>query len=132
MQTTTTVHHIPTGDRFTVPAFTTRPNHRARVTAAVGTALESGALVACAGCGRLVAVGDATVTIDGAPVAVGALQCDRVVNDHPAFRIDGAPVAYHRATTVAVCARCNGAPTDRARVLDALEAAALDRLRRFA
>lgn len=132
--TTTTVHHHATGESFTVPAFTTRPNHAARVRAAlVGATLESAdpALVACVACDRLVAVGDATVTVDGRAVAVGAMQVDRVVNDHPAFTVD-ATVAYAASTTVPTCAACNGSPTARARVLDALESAALERLRRFA
>jgi hypothetical protein len=133
--TTTTVTHIPTGERFEVPAFTTRPSHGARMRAALhgrSTRVAHGGFTPCAGCARFVATTDATVTVNGDAVAVAVAQIDRVVNDHPAFRVDGAPVAYAPATTVLVCPRCNGAPTARATVLDGLEVAALARLRRYA
>jgi uncharacterized Zn-binding protein involved in type VI secretion len=133
--TTTTVTYLPTGERWTVPAFGTRPSHGARMRAALhgrSTRVANGGFTPCAGCARFIATTDATVTVNGAPFAVGIAQVDRVVNDHPAFRVDGAPVAYAPATTVLVCARCNGAPTARAQVLDGLEVAALARLRRYA
>ncbi len=121
------VHHEH--GTWTVPTAGARPSHSARLRAGLhGTTLANGGMTPCAGCARFVAVGDATVHVNGEPVAVSAVQMDRVVNDHPAFIVEDGPVAYHPATVVLVCARCNGTPADRARVLDALEAAALRRL----
>jgi hypothetical protein len=137
--TTTTVTHLATGKAWLVPAATYRPSHSARVRAMLAGADRCEAAccadrtTVCAGCGRFVAIDApmASVTINGERIAVGAAQADRIANDHPAFVV-GAPIAYAPATTVATCAACNGAPSQRREVLAALETAALDRLRRFA
>lgn len=132
-----TVTHLETGRRFAVAPETARPSHGARVRFAVdGLAtvrFDGFDAVACAGCGRLVAVASpsATVTVDGLAVAVAPLAVDRAVQDSPRFAVTGR-VAYSRATAVATCAGCNGSPSTRARFVDELATAALARLVRFA
>ncbi len=127
------VTYIVTGEVFAVPAFTYRPSHSARVGATLhgrGTRIGSGGFVPCAGCGRFVAVGDDSVTVNGIAVVVAALSCDRAVNDLPNFTVTR-PVAYHPSTCIPTCPTCNGSAR-RALWIPQLESAALERLREYA
>jgi hypothetical protein len=127
------VTYLATGEQWTVPAFTYRPSHSARIAAALhgrSTRVAEGGFTACDGCGRFVAVGDSTVSVNGRAIAVAVAQCDRAVNDLAGFAVTR-PVAYVAATTLLVCPSCNGS-AKRSQWVPELEAAAIRRLRRYA
>lgn len=121
---TATVTHLPTGRTWTVPAFTSKPNNRRRVALRAASVGDRGGMLPCAACGALTAAtGVHTLATDLGPVSVAVGEADRVVNDHPAFRVS-APVAYAAQTVANVCAACNGSDA-RAAHLDTLERVAL-------
>ena len=127
-----TVTYLPTGERWVVPGETTRPAHRARLAAALaGRTVTPEGWTTCEVTGVLLAAGPRAALRDGARLA--SVAADRVVNDHPEFRVtgpDGRParVAYHPRTVVAVDPVVNGSG-ERPGLRDDLARAALRRLR---
>ena len=127
-----TVTYLPTGEKWTVPGEAARPNHRVRLAAALaGRTVTPEGWTTCEVTGVLLATGPRAELRDGARLA--SVAADRVVNDHPEFRVtgpDGRParVAYHPRTVVAVDPVVNGSGS-RADHRDALARAALRRLR---
>jgi len=130
--TSVTVTHLPTGESFTVPGEAARPAHRVRLALALaGRPVTPEGWTPCEVTGVLLAAGPRAELRDGARLA--SVAADRVVNDHPDFRVttpDGRParVAYSRRTVVAVDPVVNGSG-ERDAHRDALARAALARLR---
>jgi hypothetical protein len=132
-----TVEHLPSGARWMVET----PDHRPsalRRTSLRGPFDDHG-WTPCVGCGAetprramVVFTPPTERHPNGRAIAVAPGQADRIVRDHPAFRVDG-DLGYGPATVANVCSGCNGSEGRHVpRTLRHLESRALELLNRHA
>jgi hypothetical protein len=121
-----TVVHLPTGMAWVVRGFTSRPGDPEKKRLALdGLEVLEGGHVICPVTGERLATGPRASLWHGGRLA--SISADRVVQDHPAFRVTG-PVAYALETVVGISPVANGSGV-RALHLPTLERLALARLR---
>jgi hypothetical protein len=123
-----TVVHLPTGMAWVVRGFTSRPGDPMKKRLALATleVLEDGHVL-CPVTGERLATGPRSGLWHGGRLA--SIAADRVVMDHPAFRVTG-PVAYALETVVGTSPVVNGSG-ERVLHLPTLERLALERLKAF-
>lgn len=120
-----TVVHLPTGMAWEVRGFTSRAGDPEKKRLALaGLEVMDGGHILCPVTGERLAVGPRADLWHGGRLA--SIAADRVVMDHPAFRVTG-PVAYALATVVGCSPVANGS-RERHLWLPGLERLALARL----